>query len=229
MCRGTGEGGTILRRGKRALASKKQKGGELKGGVYEQMLSLEKKLFERAYLPGWGRLTAELHSDFWECGGEISLLDREASTLPACGADGGISIYNFAVKVLCPRCYPARYLTRTGGRILDWASIWEEKAVAPPPSDVFAGERGWMRCGRDAAAKKRGAPDRRPSLGQIALFSQLVLAAHVHLQRLGDGHGAVCLEVVLQIGDEHPRRGHHRVVEGVGEVVFPVGPLDADA
>ena len=39
-------------------------------------------------------------------------------------------------------------------------------------------------------------------------------AAHVGLQHLGDGHGAVGLQVVLQECDQHTRRCHAGVVQG---------------
>ena len=44
------------------------------------------------------------------------------------------------------------------------------------------------------------------------------LAAHVGPQGLGDADAAIGLEVVFQEGNEHPGRGHHGVIEGVGKV-----------
>ena len=44
-------------------------------------------------------------------------------------------------------------------------------------------------------------------------------AAHVGPQDLGDGDGAVGLEVVLQEGDEHTGRRHHGVVQRVAELL----------
>ena len=53
-------------------------------------------------------------------------------------------------------------------------------------------------------------------------------AAHVGLQHLGDGHGAVGLQVVLQECDQHTRRCHAGVVQGVGQIGLAVLALDAD-
>ena len=53
-------------------------------------------------------------------------------------------------------------------------------------------------------------------------------AAHIRLQHFGDGHAAVSLQMVLQEGDQHTRRCHAGVVQGVGQVGFAVLALDAD-
>ena len=53
-------------------------------------------------------------------------------------------------------------------------------------------------------------------------------AAHVGLQHLGDGHGAIGLQMVLQEGDQHTRRSHAGVVQGVGQIGLAVLALDAD-
>ena len=45
-------------------------------------------------------------------------------------------------------------------------------------------------------------------------------AAHIRLQHFGDGHGAVGLQMVLQEGDQHTRRCHAGVVQGVGPVSY---------
>ena len=44
------------------------------------------------------------------------------------------------------------------------------------------------------------------------LFDKL-FAAHIHPKGFGDADAAVGLEVVLQEGDEHTGRSHHRVVD----------------
>ena len=61
------------------------------------------------------------------------------------------------------------------------------------------------------------------------LRHQLVLAAHVGAQDLGDGDGAVSLQVVLQEGDQHTRRGHAGVVQRVGQLGLAILILVADA
>ena len=53
-------------------------------------------------------------------------------------------------------------------------------------------------------------------------------AAHVGLQDLGDGNAAVGLQVVLQECDQHTRRCHAGVVQGVGQIGLAVLALDAD-
>ena len=53
-------------------------------------------------------------------------------------------------------------------------------------------------------------------------------AAHVGLQDLGDGDAAVGLQMVLQEGDQHTRRSHAGVVQGVGQIGLAVLALDAD-
>ena len=53
-------------------------------------------------------------------------------------------------------------------------------------------------------------------------------AAHVGLQHLGDGHGAIGLQMILQEGDQHTRRSHAGVVQGVGQIGLAVLALDAD-
>ena len=52
--------------------------------------------------------------------------------------------------------------------------------------------------------------------------------AHVRLQHFGDGHTAVGLQMVLQEGDQHTRRCHTGVVQGVGQISLAVLALDAD-
>ena len=59
------------------------------------------------------------------------------------------------------------------------------------------------------------------------LRNQNFLAAHVRLQALRDGDGAVLLEVVLKERDEHARGCNAGVVEGVGRWLRR--PLDAPA
>ena len=54
--------------------------------------------------------------------------------------------------------------------------------------------------------------------GGSLLRDQNFLAAHVGTQHLGDGDGAVGLQVVLQEGDQHTGGSHHGVVQGVGQV-----------
>lgn len=56
-----------------------------------------------------------------------------------------------------------------------------------------------------------------------------VLPAHIHPERLRDCHRAIRLQIVLQKGDQHAGRGHHRVVERVREVValFLIAHTDA--
>ena len=53
-------------------------------------------------------------------------------------------------------------------------------------------------------------------------------AAHVGLQHLGDGDAAVGLQMVLEECDEHTRRSHAGVVQGVGQIGLAVLALDAD-
>ena len=55
------------------------------------------------------------------------------------------------------------------------------------------------------------------------------LTAHVGAQNFGDGHGAVGLQVILQEGDQHTRRGHAGVVQRVGQLGLAVLILKADA
>ena len=58
---------------------------------------------------------------------------------------------------------------------------------------------------------------RREELGSL-LGGQHLGAAHVGLEDGGDLHSAVRLEVILQESNEHPGRGDHSVVQGVGQV-----------
>ena len=53
-------------------------------------------------------------------------------------------------------------------------------------------------------------------------------AAHVGLQHLGDGDAAVGLQMVLEECDEHTRRSHAGVVQGMGQIGLAVLALDAD-
>ena len=53
-------------------------------------------------------------------------------------------------------------------------------------------------------------------------------AAHIRLQHFGNGHAAVGLQMVLQESDQHTRRCHAGVVQGVGQVGLAVLALDAD-
>ena len=53
-------------------------------------------------------------------------------------------------------------------------------------------------------------------------------AAHVRLQHFGNGHAAVGLQMVLQEGDQHTRRCHAGVVQGVCQIGLAVLALDAD-
>ena len=52
--------------------------------------------------------------------------------------------------------------------------------------------------------------------------------AHVRLQHFGNGHAAVGLQMVLQEGDQHTRRCHAGVVQGVGQIGLAVLAPDAD-
>ena len=64
--------------------------------------------------------------------------------------------------------------------------------------------------------------------GTLLFFRhQALCAAHIRLQGLGHQYAAVCLQVVLQEGDEHSGGRHHRVVQGVGQVVAVLA-LNAD-
>ena len=58
---------------------------------------------------------------------------------------------------------------------------------------------------------------------------QLVLAAHVGTQDLGDQDGAVGLQVVLQEGNQHAGRRHAGVVQSVAQLHLAVLILVADA
>ena len=54
----------------------------------------------------------------------------------------------------------------------------------------------------------------------LGLFSNNNLfATHIRTEGNGDADATVCLEVVFQEGNQHTRRCHHRVVEGVGKVL----------
>ena len=61
------------------------------------------------------------------------------------------------------------------------------------------------------------------------LRNQHFLAAHIRLEALRDGDGAVLLEVVFKEGDEHTRGCDAGVVERVGQIHLAVRALDADA
>ena len=52
--------------------------------------------------------------------------------------------------------------------------------------------------------------------------------AHVRLQHFGNGHAAVGLQMILQEGDQHTRRCHAGVVQGVGQIGLAILALDAD-
>ena len=75
-----------------------------------------------------------------------------------------------------------------------------------------------------------------PSLVEKSVNSSALLmggnhdlqAAHIRLQHFGDGHGAVGLQMVLQEGDQHTRRCHAGVVQGVGQIGLAVLALHAD-
>lgn len=53
---------------------------------------------------------------------------------------------------------------------------------------------------------------------------ELVFAAHIRSEHLGNIYAAVCIEIVFKQGDKHSRRSDNRVVERVGKVfaVFSV-------
>ena len=61
------------------------------------------------------------------------------------------------------------------------------------------------------------------------LRNQNFLAAHIRLEALRDGDGAVLLEVVFKEGDEHTRGCDAGVVECVGQIHLAVRALDANA
>ena len=71
---------------------------------------------------------------------------------------------------------------------------------------------------RSAYAKNSARPQTGAVWRGTLLFfrHQALFAAHIRLQGLGHQHTAVCLQVVLQEGDEHSGGRHHRVVQGVG-------------
>ena len=54
------------------------------------------------------------------------------------------------------------------------------------------------------------------------------LAAHVGAQHFGDGHSAIGLQVVFQESDQHTRRGHAGVVQGMSQLRLAVLILIAD-
>ena len=64
------------------------------------------------------------------------------------------------------------------------------------------------------------------------LRHQLVLAAHVGAQDLGNEHAAVGLQIVLQERDEHTRRRDHGMFKGTFSAVrydFPIRLADKGA
>ena len=67
---------------------------------------------------------------------------------------------------------------------------------------------------RSAYAKNSARPQTGAVWRGTLLFfwHQALFAAHIRLQGLGHQHAAVCLQVVLQEGDEHSGGRHHRVV-----------------
>ena len=62
----------------------------------------------------------------------------------------------------------------------------------------------------------------------FCLRDQERLSSHIGLEDLGDFYAAIGLEIVFQEGDEHAGRGHTGVVEGVGQIIFPILSPDAD-
>ena len=61
------------------------------------------------------------------------------------------------------------------------------------------------------------------------LRNQHFLAAHIRLEALRDGDGAVLLKMVFKERDEHTRGCDAGVVERVGQIHLAVRTLDADA
>ena len=56
----------------------------------------------------------------------------------------------------------------------------------------------------------------------------LGLAAHIHLEGLGDFDGAVGLEIIFQESNEHTGRRNYGVIQGMGKIIA-VFSLNADA
>ena len=77
--------------------------------------------------------------------------------------------------------------------------------------------------------QKAGLFDKARPKYNLFLGNQLFLAAHVGTQHLGDGDGAIGLQVVFQEGNEHTGRSHTGVVEGVGQIALAIGALYPDA
>lgn len=67
----------------------------------------------------------------------------------------------------------------------------------------------------------------RPVIISVELLFgyQYLSAAHVGTQYLGNGHGAVGLQMVLKIRDEHARRRDNGIVERMGRYILPSSPL----
>ena len=76
---------------------------------------------------------------------------------------------------------------------------------------------------------------REKALSKLLLVGhQHGLAAHVGAQDLGDGDAAIGLQVVLEESDQHTRRGHAGVVQGVGQLglavlILKAGTITVDA
>ena len=63
---------------------------------------------------------------------------------------------------------------------------------------------------------------------KILLCFDLLHAAHIRSERLGDVHTAVLIKVVLEERDQHTGRCDTGVVEGMRKVLFAVLAVDAD-
>ncbi len=57
---------------------------------------------------------------------------------------------------------------------------------------------------------------------------ELLCTAHVLPQHLGDIHRAICLQVILQEGNQHTRGCGNGIIECIGEVFLPLCILHAN-
>ena len=72
-------------------------------------------------------------------------------------------------------------------------------------------------------SKNPGTGQSGPGWELFLVGHQQRLAAHVGAQHFGDGHSAIGLQVVLQESDQHTRRGHTGIVQGMTVLVLFAG------
>ena len=96
--------------------------------MYKKLLSLEKSLFNLAYISDRKWLSAIIHDDYEECGKSGTLFNKDdvISALLSCESDRDITIYNFKFRELNKHCWIVNYITESENNLYYRTSVWTE-------------------------------------------------------------------------------------------------------